>query len=58
MTSYKTLHVPHLIKEFDDQMLVPLAGNFSEIQRHVAMTQARVTALEARVANIEKALST
>lgn len=30
-------------------MLVPLAGNFSEIQRHVSMTQARVEALESQM---------
>ena len=58
MTDYKTLHIPHLIKEFDDQMLVPLAGNFSEVQRHVAMTQARVTALETRVTALEALHST
>ena len=56
--SYKTLHIPHLIKEFDDQMLVPLAGNFSEVQRIVAMTQARVTALETRVTALEALHST
>lgn len=56
--SYKILHIPHLIKEFDDQMLVPLAGNFSEVQRHVAQTQARVTVLETQVAAIIAALST
>jgi len=52
------LHIPHLIKEFDEQMLVPLAGNFSEIQRHVALTQARVEALEVDVAAIIAVLST
>ena len=54
----KRLHIPNRIAEFDKEMLVPLAGNFDEIQSHVAYAQARIEALEAHVVSILAALST
>ncbi len=46
MSNARRLHIPHMITEFDENLLVPLADNFSAIQRHVALTQARVEVLE------------
>ena len=46
MTKPLKLHIPHVITEFDKNMVVPLSRNFGEIQRHVAATQIRVDALE------------
>ena len=46
MTKPLKLHIPHVITEFDENMVVPLSRNFGEIQRHVAATQIRVDALE------------
>ena len=58
MSNYKRLHIPHMISEFDDNMLKPLHDNFSEVQRHVSITQARVELLESQVEAIIAALST
>ena len=46
MTKPLKLHIPHVITEFDENMVVPLSRNFGEIQRHVAGTQLRVDTLE------------
>lgn len=58
MSDYKRLHIPHMINEFDENMLVPLSGNFSEIQRHVSLAQARLEALEAQMDIVSDALTT
>lgn len=58
MSDYKRLHIPHMISEFDENMLKPLYDNFSEIQRHVSMVQARVESLETQMESVIAALST
>ena len=47
-----------MINEFDENMLVPLSGNFSEIQRHVSLAQARLEALETQMDIVSDALTT
>lgn len=65
MSNYLKFAMPHVITEFDNDMLVPLEKNFSAIQRALVLIQVRVdtletnyTALEARVAAIEAYFST
>lgn len=57
MSSPKRLQIPHVITEFDDNILVPLNKNFGEIQIKVAETQRRVEVLETLVNEIIEVLA-
>lgn len=46
MSSMKKLHIPNVITEFDENMLIPLSRNFGEIQRHVARAEANLEAMD------------
>ena len=52
MSSPTRLHIPHVITEFDEAMLVPLDRNFSEIQRHFVILQQRIETAEAHIAQL------
>ena len=46
MSSMKKLHIPNVITEFDENMLIPLSRNFGEIQRHVARAETNIESMD------------
>lgn len=56
--SFKKMVIPHRIQEFDDEMLIPLDRNFSEIQRHTQIVQTRMDTAESNITTLSGDLTT